>query len=144
MAIRKLANTIDDEQVIRSLVETAIAYIKAGDFDSYFALFAEDAIWMLPSDYNDVGRTEARSFYRFTEKFRFEQEMTINEIAVSGDLAFARISMQGFLRPKDDPNGTPLRSVSRHIWLFEHKKEGGWKISRDIWNNPRLPAAADS
>ena len=61
----------------------------------------------------------------------------LNEIGVSGDLAFARISMQGFLRPKDDPRGTPLRSVSRHIWLFEKQSDGEWKISRDIWNNPK-------
>jgi len=137
MVTRMLANSASDEDSIRALIEEAFTIIKSGNFDPYFELFTEDAVWMLPSDFSDVGREKARSFYGFTKKFRFDQESIINEIGVSGDLAFARISLRGFLRPKDDPDGTPLKSVSRHIWLIERQSDGQWKITRDIWNNPK-------
>ncbi len=142
--VKRAVATVDPLESIRNLVDAAFSLIRAGDFDGYFNLFTEDAVWMLPSDFEDVNRAKARSFYGFTDKFRFDQQMTINELGVSGDLGFARISMDGFLRPRDDPKGSPLRSVSRHIWLFERQSSGQWKISRDIWNNPKQPRGSAS
>jgi len=139
MAKRAVATIIQTQASIRELVEKAFRLISEGDFTGYFDLFTEDAVWMLPSDFEDVNRAKARSFYGFTDKFRFDQQMTIHEVGASGDLGFARISMDGFLRPKDDPVGAPLRSASRHIWLFARQPSGEWKITRDIWNNPRRP-----
>lgn len=128
--------TADDEKV-RALIDRALEIIQSDDFAPYFELFTDDAHWMMPSSFEDVGVEKAKSFYSFTKKFRFEQNTRVDEVLLSGDLAFARISLDGFLKPKNDPDATPLRSISRHIWILQRQIDGEWKITHDIWNNPK-------
>ena len=128
-------NTVPQDDPVRVLMLKALAAIRSDHFEDYFALFAEDALWMMPNAGQDVNLAEARSFYRFTDKFRFDQTAKVDELVVSGDWAFARVSFDGHLRPKYDTS-PPLRSISRHIWIMRRGPDG-WKITRDIWNTPR-------
>ncbi len=137
MADPALMQKIEDEEAVTALIDRALEITQSDDFDPYFDLFSDDAHWMMPSSFEDVGVEEAKSFYRFTNKFRFEQNTKVEEVQLSGDLAFARISLDGYLKPKNDPDAAPLRSVSRHIWIFRRQANGEWKITHDIWNNPR-------
>ena len=134
------ATTDHDYEALQQLILRAIEIIRSDDFDQYFNLFTDDAVWMMPSSYDDVYKEEARNFYRFTQKFRFDQQVSIEELFVDHDVAFARISFDGYLKARFDPESPTMRSVSRHLWLFERQPDGQWKISRDIWNNPKLPA----
>ena len=72
----------EDERRVQRLLLSAINCTQSDDFFSYFDLFAADAVWMMPASRQDVTLDEARRFYRFTEKFRFEQQVTIDEVAV--------------------------------------------------------------
>jgi len=132
-----LAGFAIDDDAVRRLVLDAILIIRSDEFDRYFDLFTDDARWMMPSSYGDVGKREARAFYGFTAKFRFEQEVTVDEVVVAGDFAYVRISFDGYLRARADESAAPLRSVSRHLWILARQPDGNWKITRDIWNNPR-------
>ena len=122
---------------VRPLILDAIEIIRSDNFERYFDLFTDDAVWMMPSSYSDVQKTEARAFYRFTDKFRFDQDISIEELVVEGDWAFVRLGFDGYLRPKRDSGERPLRSISRHLWVLHRQADGNWKIARDIWNNPR-------
>ncbi|MEE8206731.1 MAG: nuclear transport factor 2 family protein, partial [Nitrospinaceae bacterium] len=124
-------------QAIRDLIEQAAQSLQSDHFDDYLDLYTDDAVWMIPSSFMDMHISEARLFYGFTEKFRFDQNLTVNEIIVSGDWAFARISLDGHLRAKQDEQSAPLRSISRHMWIFQRQQDGSWRIARDIWNNPK-------
>ncbi len=126
-----------DEKAVRLLILNAFEYIRSDDFDRYFDLFSEDAIWMMPSSNRDVGLIEAKSFYGFTKKFRFDQSTSVEELVVADDIAFARVGFDGYLRSRVDQNAPPLRSVSRHLWIMNKQLDGSWKISRDIWNTPK-------
>ena len=137
MADPALTQAIGDEEAVVALIDRALKITQSDDFDPYFDLFTHDARWMMPSSFEDVGVDEAKSFYRFTRKFRFEQKTRVEEIQLSGDLAFARISLDGYLKPKNDPDSSPLRSISRHIWIIQRQSGGEWKITHDIWNNPK-------
>ncbi len=128
--------TADDAKVKR-LILKALATIRSHCFEDYFDLFTDDAVWMMPSSKGDVGIEKARSFYGFTKNFWFDQETSIDEVRISGDIAFVRVGFDGYLRPKKDHNAAPLKSVSRHIWILQRQLDGDWKISRDIWNNPK-------
>ena len=128
-------STNDDS--VKQLILRALEVIRSDHFDDYFDLFTKDAAWMMPSSNKDVHIDEARNFYGFTKNFWFDQETSIDEIVVSGDYAFVRVSFDGFLRPKKQDSSPPLRSVSRHIWILQHQIDGAWKICRDIWNNPK-------
>ena len=133
-----LARVREEDEAVRSLILEALDVIRSDDFDRYFDLFTDDAVWMMPSSFKDVHLDEARSFYRFTRKFKFDQETAVEEVIVSGDWASVRVSFDGYLRPKIDDGSPPLRSVSRHIWILQRQLDGAWKISRDIWNTPKI------
>ncbi|MBO6555434.1 MAG: DUF4440 domain-containing protein [Pseudomonadales bacterium] len=133
-----LARVREEDEAVKELILEALDVIRSDDFDRYFDLFAEDAVWMMPSSFKDVHQDEARSFYRFTSKFKFDQETAVDEVVVSGDVAYVRVSFDGYLRPKVDDGSPPLRSVSRHIWILRRQSDGSWKIARDIWNTPKV------
>ena len=132
-----LARVQEEDEAVGSLILEALDVIRSDDFERYFDLFTDDAVWMMPSSLKDVHQEEARSFYRFTRKFKFDQETTVDEVVVSGDSAYVRVSFDGYLRPKVDDGSLPLRSVSRHIWILKKQSNGTWKIARDIWNTPK-------
>jgi len=127
-----LPRVAKDEQKIRELIEAAVFALHTGTIDDYFRFYADDAVWMIPSSYHDVGLEEARTFYGFTAKFRFDQRLTINEVFASGDRGHARISLEGYLRPRAEANVAPLRSISRHLWILERRGKRGWLIVRCI------------
>ncbi|MGB2239290.1 MAG: hypothetical protein ACPH09_08815, partial [Pseudomonadales bacterium] len=107
----------EDERSVQRLLLSAINCTQSDDFYGYFDHFAVDAVWMMPSNRQDVTLEAAKKFYRFTEKFRFEQQVTIDEVAVFDQRGYARVSFDGYLVPKRDSSARPLRSVSRHLWL---------------------------
>ncbi|MGV0035046.1 MAG: YybH family protein [Candidatus Azotimanducaceae bacterium WSBS_2022_MAG_OTU7] len=137
MAPALLKVQVQDEAV-RSLILEALDVIRSDDFERYFDLFTDDAVWMMPSSFKDVHQDEARSFYRFTRKFKFDQETAVDEVVISGDSAYVRVSFDGYLRSKVDDGSPPLRSVSRHIWILKKQSNDTWKIARDIWNTPKV------
>ena len=126
-----------DYITVKKLILDALAIIRSDNFDPYFDLFTEDAIWMMPSSTEDVHIGKAKTFYGFTKNFWFDQETSIDELLISGDVAFVRVSFDGYLRSKRDEYAPPLRSKSRHIWILQRQIDDSWKISRDIWNNPK-------
>ena len=132
-----LARVQEEDEAVGRLILEALDVIRSDDFDRYFDLFTDDAVWMMPSSLKDVHQAEASSFYRFTRKFKFDQETAVDEVVVSGDSAYVRVSFDGYLRPKVDDGSLPLRSVSRHIWILKKQTDGNWKIARDIWNTPK-------
>ena len=95
---QEAATTDQDYEAVQQLILRAIEIIRSDDFDQYFNLFTDDAVWMMPSSYDDVYKEEARSFYRFTRKFRFDQQVAIEELFVDQDVAYARISFDGYLQ----------------------------------------------
>lgn len=137
MVAPALLKTSDDYDNVKSLILKALDVIRSDNFDEYFDLFSDDAVWMMPSRYQDVNKDDARNFYRFTRKFRFDQTTSVDELVIAEDWAFVRVSFDGYLRSKTEDGSPPLRSVSRHIWILKREPDNSWKIARDIWNNPR-------
>ncbi|MBD3648867.1 MAG: nuclear transport factor 2 family protein [Pseudomonadales bacterium] len=135
-----LSQTSSEYDDVKLLILNAIEIIRSDHFDDYFDLFTEDAVWMMPSSDKDVGIDEARNFYGFTRKFRFDQETSIDELVVREDWAYVRITFDGYLRSRADESAPPLRSVSRHIWILRKELDNSWKIARDIWNTPKRTA----
>ncbi len=132
-----LSRVSSDDDAVKRLILQALEIIRSDDFDRYFDLFTDDAVWMMPSSFRDVLVDEAKAFYGFTRKFRFDQETSVDEVIMAGDWAYVRVGFDGYLRSKFDEDTPPLRSISRHIWILKKLNDGSWKISRDIWNNPK-------
>ncbi len=132
-----LAKLEEQHSGVKRAILAALAGLRSDEFEHYFDCFTEDAVWMMPSKNHDVGIDEARKFYGFTKNFRFDQEVSVEELVVESDLAVVRLSFDGYLRSKKDESAAPLRSISRHIWVLRQCADGEWRISRDIWNNPK-------
>ncbi len=132
-----LAKVEEQYSGVKRAVLAALAALRSDVFDHYFDYFTEDAVWVMPSKNHDVGVEEARKFYGFTKNFRFDQEVSVEELLVENDLAVVRLSFDGYLRSKKDESAAPLRSISRHVWIMRPCADGEWRISRDIWNNPK-------
>jgi ketosteroid isomerase-like protein len=122
---------------VKRAVLDALAALRSDNFERYFDFFTADAVWMMPSKNHDVGIEEARQFYGFTKNFRFDQEVKVEELVVENQMAMVRLTFDGYLRSKKDDKAAPLRSVSRHLWIMRQELDGQWRISRDIWNNPK-------
>lgn len=133
-ALAKLDRRYGD---VKRAVLDALAALRSDNFEQYFESFTDDALWMMPSKNHDVGIDEARQFYRFTKNFRFDQEVKVEELLVENHMAVVRLSFDGYLRAKKDETAAPLRSVSRHVWIMRKCQDDVWRISRDIWNNPK-------
>jgi ketosteroid isomerase-like protein len=132
-----LSKLNEEYSSVKRAILQALVAIRSDHFEDYFDCFTEDAVWMMPSKNHDVHIDEAKKFYGFTKNFRFDQETTVEELIVERDVAIVRVSFNGFLRSKRDEKAPPLKSVSRHIWIMRHCPDGVWRISRDIWNNPK-------
>lgn len=132
-----LAKVEERHSGVKRAILAALAALRSDEFETYFDCFTDDAVWMMPSKNHDVGIDEARKFYGFTKNFRFDQEVAVEELNVENDLAVVRVSFDGYLRSKKDESAAPLRSVSRHVWIMRRCLDGEWRISRDIWNNPK-------
>mgnify|MGYP000244692356 CR=1 FL=1 len=100
-----------DEMLVQKLLLNAINCTQSDNFFSYFELFTPDAIWMMPSNRQDVSLAEAKRFYRFTDKFRFEQQVTIDEVQIFGQRGFARISFDGYLIAKRTIQALPKNNL---------------------------------
>ena len=111
---------LEDEDVKRLILE-ALEVIRSDDFDCYFELFADDAVWMMPSSYHDVHLDEARSFYRFTKKFRLDQEASVDELVTAGDWAFVRISFDWLL--------AEWRKQFEHSRRCLRRSNAGWLVA---------------
>jgi uncharacterized protein (TIGR02246 family) len=105
-----------DVEAIRALFAHNASVINSGDLDGWIAQFTEDAIFMPPNSVilrgRDAGREFARPWY---EQLDIEFEISVDEIEVHGDWAFARWS-------------------GKEIWILRRQADGTWKCSHIIYN----------
>ena len=77
------------------------------------------------------------------DNFNIEDSHTIEEIEVSGDLAFARTMVTLMATPK--AGGEALQMNNKVIWIFKRQADGSWKASHHIWNsNDPLPTSQEN
>ena len=84
-----------------------------------------------------INRTQSDDFDRFFDLFTPEQQVNIDEVRVFAEVAFARLTFDGYLVPKADPTSGSIRSVSRHLWMMRKDVAEGWRLDRVIWNTPK-------
>ena len=125
----------NDERAVSEFIDNFRAAGRAGNLDAYMDNFSEDAIVMLSDRREDADKSATRGFFHFLEDNAFDQEITKDEIQVMGDWAFARVTFDGYLRPKTG-SAEPHRVLSRHLMILKRSTDGVWKLKRDVWINP--------
>ena len=123
-----------DVAAIKALFTHNASVINSGDLDGWIAQFTEDAIFMPPNSVVLKGKEAGREFARpWYERSNIEFEISVDEIEVHGNWAFARWSFVGRYTPK--VGGDTTQDNGKEIWILRRQPEGSWKCSHIIYNS---------
>ena len=129
-----------DIEAIKALLAQNSSVIASGDLDGWVALFTENVIFMPPNSVALEGKDATREFGRlYFDQFTIEIDISVDEVEVSGDWAFARWSYSARYIPK--AGGDAIPENGKEIWIFKRQIDGSWKCSHIILNtdNPLPP-----
>ena len=119
-----------DEQAIRDLISTWHRATAAGDLSLLLSMMAEDVVFLTPGNPPMVGRDGfAASFAAVTERLRIDSSSDIQEIRVSGDLAYVRNSLTVNITPLSGES--PKQRKGYTLTIFRKEPAGNWLLSRD-------------
>ena len=121
---------LSDEDMA-AIEETIQAFVKAdlaGDWDSFFATFTEDVVWMWPNQ----PATEGLQALRERPSWAPAVEKDISTIEIDGrdDLAYIRGSLSILL----DFEGAVEEKV-KFLMIMRKQANKSWLISRFCWNS---------
>lgn len=131
----------DDEQAIRKLTEDWLAAVRAKDVPRLAGMVTEDAVF-LPSGFPPIrGKHAVETMYRsfFPQFASVEQTVTIEELQVLGDWAFAWGTEKFTLVPQ--AGRAPIEMQGKGMSILKRQDDGSWKFARGINNTLPRPAA---
>jgi uncharacterized protein (TIGR02246 family) len=121
---------LKDEEQIRSLTRIWQAATQAGDFETVLGLTSADVVF-LASGRAPMGKSEFAAASRVppgSVPAQIEITSEIQEIQVSGDLAFMRTKLAVNVTP---PGATePLARAGQTLTVFR-RVDGKWLLARD-------------
>ena len=120
-----------DEQAIRELYERWYRAMSSGDASGVVDLLTEDVILKMPGSSALRGRSSvAQALEGFHSACSEDVEYVLEEVEVSGDLAYVRISENAVIRARQ----TDLRQVMSgvHLAILRRQGDGRWLVSRDV------------
>ncbi len=121
---------VSDEQQIRDLVATWLRASAAEDLDTVLGLMAEDVVFLLPGRPPMRGREAFAAASRAMRgKFRMEAASDLQEIQVSGDLAYCWTHLLVAVTPL--PAGAPQRRSGHTLTVLRKQPAGNWVVIRD-------------
>jgi uncharacterized protein (TIGR02246 family) len=121
---------MSDEQQIRDLIATWLRVSAEGDINKILPLMAEDVVFLVAGQPPMRGRDAfAISFARWQGKFRLETNCEIQEIQVSGDLAYSWTKLSVTMTPLD--GGPANRRSGYTLTVLRKNPQGEWQIFRD-------------
>jgi uncharacterized protein (TIGR02246 family) len=120
----------DDERAIRDLVATWIEASRRGDLDAILPLMADDVVFLVNGQPPMRGRDAfAASFRAAGQQQKIDAASDIEEIAMSGDLAYCVSRLQVTITP---PGGAPNRRSGYVLTVLRKEPRGNWVIARDV------------
>ena len=127
-----------DIEAIKALLANNALVISSDDLDGWLAQFTDDAIFMNPNAEILKGVEASRQHAQpFFEQFDNDMVITVDEIEVCGDWAFARWSFTWRFTPK--VGGDTIQEKGKEIWILKRLTDDSWKCSHIIWNTDSPP-----
>jgi len=128
-----------DVEAIKAFFAHNAEVINSGDLDGWIAQFTEDAIFMPPNSVILKGKEAGREFARpWYEQLNMEFDLSVDEIEVHGNWAFARWSYVGRYTPK--AGGETIQEKGKELWILKRQSDGSWKCSHFIYNTDEPPS----
>lgn len=121
---------LSDEDQIRALVQTWQSATKAGDVDTVLSLMTDDAVFLV-SGRPPMHKAEFAALSRVppgSPRPKFEGTSEIQEIQVSGDMAFIWTKLSVTVTPPGA--GVPIERAGHTLTVFRRVR-GKWLLARD-------------
>jgi uncharacterized protein (TIGR02246 family) len=121
---------MNDEQQIRDLIATWLRVSAEGEISQILPLMTEDVVFLVAGQPPMRGRDAfAASFAGWQGKFRLETNCEIQEIQVSGNLAYSWTRLSVTMTPID--GGPANRRSGYTLTVLRKNADGDWQIFRD-------------
>jgi uncharacterized protein (TIGR02246 family) len=118
-----------DERAIRDLIATWMDASTRGDIASILPLMTDDVVFLVYGHPPMRGRDAfAASFRAAGQQRKIDAESEIEEIVVSGDIAYCVSRLIVTITP---PTGTPNHRSGYVLTAFRKQPAGNWAIARD-------------
>lgn len=119
-----------DEQAIRALIEQWIDSTRRGDVETVLALMSPDAVFLTPGAPPMQGKEAfANSMRGALGDNTFEAVSQIDEITVSGDMAYSRTRLTVTITSKHGK--LPLQRTGHTLSILRKGADGTWLLTRD-------------
>ena len=121
-----------DKQLIEERLKTYFGALNKADVETIVSGYTEDGVFMPPDFAASVGRDKIRAAYKgIFSQIELKIALTIHEITVSGDYAFAYTESAGTVTIKSTHSTVPEKNKE----LFVLKKIGGvWYMRQYAFN----------
>jgi uncharacterized protein (TIGR02246 family) len=119
-----------DEQEIRSLIATWLRATRAGDIDTVLSLTTPDVVFLVPGQPPMLGQAAFGEALRAVlGKHAIESTSEVEEVVVSGDLAYCRSLLQVTVTSKHD--NMPMQRSGHTLSILRRCDDGKWRLARD-------------
>ncbi|HLH15649.1 MAG TPA: SgcJ/EcaC family oxidoreductase [Bryobacteraceae bacterium] len=117
----------NDELAIRNLIGTWCRETEAGNLDAILPLMADDVVFLTPGR-APFGKKEFEANSRASAgKAQVKVEAEVEEVGVSGDLAYAWLKLSVKITPE---GGAPMEMGGNTIGIYR-REAGRWVLARD-------------
>lgn len=121
---------MNDDEAIRTLITTWLAATRDGDIDAVLALMTPDVVFLIPGQPTMNGRAAFEQSLRgVLASHHIDANSEIDEVVVSGDMAYTRTRLQLTVTPKD--GGAPTSRTSQTLSILRKGSDGVWQLARD-------------
>ena len=130
----QVADVEADVEAIRKINEEYDSAHNAGDINRIVALYTDEAVRFPAAGPACIGKNAIRDeLQQMFDQVTVELKTVVDDIKVSGDLAFYRGAWEQTNTPKD--GGEPLKLSGNAITILQKQADGTWKIICQGWSH---------
>jgi uncharacterized protein (TIGR02246 family) len=119
----------EDEQAILDLMATWMRASAAGDLEAVLPLMAEDVVFLTAGQPPMRRADFVAGFQGLIKTHRIEGKSDVQEIQVSGDMAYCWSRLTVTMVPLEA--GAAMVREGHVLTVLRRKPDGGWVIARD-------------
>ncbi len=118
-------------RAIRSVFQSWYRAMEGGDIAGLLLLVTPDVIVKAPGSPPIIGRSAlGKALSTFLEAYSETVNYEVEEVEVSGQLAFARISERATILPRSGESASSINGM--HLTILRRQPDGRWLVARDV------------
>ena len=131
----------DDEQAVSKAMDDYVAAVRSSDAKKIIAWWTDDGIFIEKNQPTVVGAATMESQMAAVLATMKITRVALErvDLSVSGDLAYVIGNFEEVVQP---PEGKPISSTGRVVYIWKRQADGAWKIARLLATDPPASSTA--